>query len=612
MRRFVLVLMAAVLPLKNAAATIPEDLQRGLELYHLAQGEGFRVLLDSDFTSPEGELNKANAYLNFNLVDDAKRIFTALSENTDGSIAIRAQKGLADVLYSQNEWVAAEKAYRALLNQYEKDERSQIGYRIIDCMIRQGRSDEAAKQAAKLPEGIWAGYAYYNLGVSYIGESVDPAKSLVAFRVADALNDKKTPGSLFLQDEINFTAGYLSLNSGDADRALTFLDKVRTKQYSTPKALYMRGVAQSQKGDYRNAIQSWYRVKKFPLIQEGVSEAFLAMPYAYEKSGYISKAASSLLEATSVFEKEVITTDKIVKTVKDIGFLNAFFRHSELDDLEWFLSDSVVTNTPKVAYLNAFMEVPGVFEQVRLLKEIDQLETYLKVRRGDIKVFLISTQSYLSSERKVQSRNLLQQHQLKLERLKLRLNDLDARLERSISEQNYQDVIAGDLSWKRTRLDELEVEISQEKDPTKKAALVKTFEQSTHSLDRDLEALFNRNIRLTKTSINEARAELLGEIERIKMIASQLEPLQERVRETASLLRAKQNKVGVLIEKISNIRQSLDGEIKADVIEWLNQRQQFYRVQKEKSEQALAHMYEQIALQQLEVQTKQQEAKDVR
>lgn len=344
-------------PAKSTSnSPLPERLATGMMLFELHQGKYFDAMIKSPEASNEHvAFDLAHSETSFGLTEQAKQRYNTLRNIGNAKTKAASYFQLGVMAYNQSDWNAALEWFKKAEKSIDKKLLPELQYYKANAYIHLDKQATAAQILGQMTPGSWASYAYYNLAMSYAAMDSDPTRAIIALRVAAALNPKDTAPLIELKDQTSLAAGYLAVQAEEYDKALSFLNQVRVDSDLAPKALYMHGVANSSMEQYRAAIQSWYRVKKYPLIDPGVADAFLAIPYAYDKEGYSSKAISTYLEAISVFDKETRNIDKVIAAVSEKGANHVFFESSSLDDIEWFLSDSIATNTPKVAYFKLIM-----------------------------------------------------------------------------------------------------------------------------------------------------------------------------------------------------------------------------------------------------------------
>lgn len=260
----------------------------------------------------------------------------------------------------------------------------------------QGETDVAGQYLARLDDGYWAAVGYMNLAADFARQDLDSSRALVALRVAMAMaaQDGDSERARALLDQLHLRAGLLSLNGGDHEKSIDFLEKVSLEGYRTPQALYFHGLALSEKGNHRAAMQSWHRAKKFPLAFPGVAEAWIAMGRGYDLSGYPGQAGESWLAANAAYESERVTLDKLADQIRQDGAFKTLVRDARADEIQWFLADSRTLTQPRMAYLLRFIEAPGAQAAVRRVARLDELLATLDENESDLGVFIDAMQVF--------------------------------------------------------------------------------------------------------------------------------------------------------------------------------------------------------------------------
>ena len=385
------------------ARNMPDELYQGMIQFELDSGRYFDALalMDDKYKKSNG-IEYLTALQGFNINHD----LPDLIKNA------KAQKQLTDADYyklGRSEYLsvdclAALKLFKNIQNNLPLDLKEPLAFYRANCFIKLGSNVRAAQSLTGMMGGIWVAYAYYNLAVSYAAGSRDKTKALVALRVAESLNTGASKEAKSLNDKINLVAGKLYLESDKKDSAVQFFKKVYLNSDSTPAALYLNGLAQLELGDFRSATQAWHSLKPYPLINQSVSEALLAIPFAFERSGYISQTIEAYLEASNTFEAEIQKIDKIDGLLEKYGAVKIFIDDSEIEGLEWFLAKDIVKNTARATYYQFLVQDYGFYDQVQLFEELSFLQTALDFWASQLQVFEQSIKSKMSSFRNKQSR----------------------------------------------------------------------------------------------------------------------------------------------------------------------------------------------------------------
>jgi len=455
-----LMLFASV---RSDASDLPDELYRGMVQFQLDSGNHFDALVYMDQTYIENDpLSYAAALNGFNM---------------DGSVAsimdvIRSQKKelgsnelfrLGQIEYDSGNCIPALKAFKQLKNKLGLEKKQEWAFYRASCFIKLGSDTRAAQVLSDILSGIWISHAYYNLAMSYAETNSVKTKALVALRVAASLNEGESKAEQELNDRIHFAAGAIYLNEGKPDFATDFFKKVHLDSDTAPQALYLNGVAQLELNDFRSATQSWFSVKKYPVIHTGVAESLLAIPYAYERSGYVSQALEAYLEASTTFEKELQTIDKVSQSLKKHGFRRVLIEEDQLEGLEWFLAKDVARNTQRAAYYSYLAEDAGVYDSIELMLEMIMLRDSLQFWSSQLDVYQRSLKTKSQTFSQQSARFKPQSVNRKIAEFRKRANALNdaSELSAPLARQLQIDRLPASVSALESRLKNLEQKIKR-------------------------------------------------------------------------------------------------------------------------------------------------------
>ena len=252
-----------------------------------------------------------------------------------------------------------------------------------------GHADEAGRILAGMKDGYWAALGYLNLASDYAKTDLNPARALVALRVALAMSEGDTDPerSRQLKNNLLVRAGYLAYQHSEFDKAISFLEKVDLNSFNTPRALYLHGLALSEKGNHRAAMQSWHRARKYPLAYPGVADAWIGMGRGYDLSGYLGQAGEAYLAANAAFESERVTLRKLAGKIREKGAYNALVEDARESGVDWFLADNRTLTQPRMAYLLGFLEDPKAQKAAGRVAALRSMAAKLERYRHDLDVF---------------------------------------------------------------------------------------------------------------------------------------------------------------------------------------------------------------------------------
>jgi len=381
---FFVLVFGFIAPLVHA---MPDELYEGMVGFELESGNFFNALvLMDDAYRDKYPVSYATALKGFNIEEGVKDLLEVALKKKQ-SLGNQDYFNIGKIQYHSDECIPALKSFKKIKKKLSLEDKQEWAFYRASCFIKLGSNKRAIQALKDILGGTWASYAYYNLALSFAEGSRDKRKALGVLRIARDLNAGKTREEKSLKDKIHLAAGALYLEEGKPDAAINFFKKVYLDSESAPKALYLNGVSHHDLGDFRAATQAWSSAKTYPLVDSSVAESLLAIPYAYERSGYISQALEAYFEASASFENELEKIDKVDGLLERYGAQKILIEESDIEGLEWFLAKDVVTNTTRASYYNYFMQDNVIYDAVELHAELSMLLDSLSFWRSQLAVF---------------------------------------------------------------------------------------------------------------------------------------------------------------------------------------------------------------------------------
>ncbi len=370
----------AAKPVAAPLMSVPQpvrDLYYGDALFYFYQDDYFRSLVHLDAAmslgrvpnhQTEAELIKGALYLSLGQHAEAGRIFRALlNDNVALDVRNRAWFYLAKLWYQRGYLSEAERALQAIQGQLPRaldDERQML---FANVLMNQGRFDEAisALQALdnttnKALSESWLAYARFNLGVALVRQQrMDEAVALLD-RVGQLQSDSEELRAL--RDKANVALGFTWLNAGKATEAEQVLQRVRLNGPLSNKALLGLGWAQSNNGQYQEALTPWLELKQRDLLDAAVQEAYLAIPYAYAQLNADAQAAEYYNFAIDSFQRESTRLDESIAAIRSGSLLTTVLQNDSAEQSGWYWQLRNLPDAPETRYLydllasNAFQE----------------------------------------------------------------------------------------------------------------------------------------------------------------------------------------------------------------------------------------------------------------
>lgn len=384
--------VATITPVNAVAAELAPKLLEGLVRYDIESGNYFRALVWMDDAFRQAQpVTYAEALHGFGLTEDSSAVIEQLYK-AKTTLTPMDRYRLGRLEYETGQCKEALKNLKDLKNDIKPEERQEWAYYRASCSIRLGGNNYAAKALSEELGGLWVAYGYFNLAMSYLSGSTDIKKAIVALRVASEVNPGKSRIERELNDRINVAAGSIYLKDNNPETALEFFKKVHLDSKVASQALYLNGVAYHELDNFRTATQSWTKVQSYPTITSGASEALLAIPFAYERSGYVGQALDAYRSASDIFTGELATIRKLKEALKKYKVRRILIEQSEIAELEWFLKKDVAKNTPRATFYTYLMEDEEIYDTVELLREMSLLGGTMDFWTSQLNVFDVSLQ----------------------------------------------------------------------------------------------------------------------------------------------------------------------------------------------------------------------------
>lgn len=373
-------------PVAQASGLAPKLLD-GLIRYDVESGNHFRALvwMNEEYRQ-SNPVSYAEALQGFGLDDDAKVVIEQIYKS-EAALNQVDRFRLGRLEYSLNLCRESLKNLKDLKNDVKAEERQEWAYYRASCSIKLGGNNYAAKALSEELGGLWVAYGYYNLAMSYLSVSTDAKRAIVALRVATEVNPGKSRLERELNDRINVAVGSIYLKDGNPELAQEFFKKVYLDSKVASQALYLNGVAYHELNNFRTATQNWVKVQSYPTIYPGASEALLAIPFAYERAGYVGQALEAYRSASDVFTGELATIRKLKDALKKYRVRRILVDEGDIAELEWFLKKDVAKNTPRATYYSYLMEDDDIYRSVALLREMSLLGGTLNFWTSQLNVF---------------------------------------------------------------------------------------------------------------------------------------------------------------------------------------------------------------------------------
>jgi tetratricopeptide (TPR) repeat protein len=410
MTRLLIILTTLLLATSSLAAGIAapkelKDLYFGEALYHAFQDEWFEAIarLDTElgqvYGLDEPELDSLFSHLGqaefavgdfelaYRMHHRAGRAIKAVIEgNVEEAVRNEAIYRLARIYFQKDQPVNALHALERIRGTVPDTLGEDLPFLRAQILIANGRFAEAAAILRKLQGAKnLTGFTSYNLGIALIRDGKE-AEGRQALDGTGRI-DSNSPVTLAIKDKANLVLGDKLLEEKDFEGAKGILDRVRLSGPFSNRALLGSGWADASRENFERALVPWSLLVEGEVTDFAVQEAMLAVPYAYGKLGFYSKAALLYGSALNTFGTEVDKLGASIKSIREGDFLRALTREELKQDANWVVKLRDLPESPETYYLLNLMASHDFQESLKNYLDLEQLRKKLEVWEKDLNAF---------------------------------------------------------------------------------------------------------------------------------------------------------------------------------------------------------------------------------
>jgi tetratricopeptide (TPR) repeat protein len=346
-----------------------KDLYFGEALYYAHQGEFFEALerLDTEVKQhgelDEPELGTLHYHINdaeFSLGDfelryrmhhRAGRAIRAVLEGAvDEIVRNDAAYRLARIHFQKGQMEDAMRALERIDGKTPESIRDDIEFLRANIYLAQGQPADSVDILRHLQGSeSFGGFAAYNLGIAYLQDGQRQAALEQLERAGQIATSD--PAELAIRDKSNLVLGTMLLETGEYDKALPFLNRVRLDGPFSNQALLSSGWANMSIDSVERAVVPWSILAEREVTDRATQEAMLALPYAYGKLNVHGRAAIHYGRALDSFSAEVEKLNTSIESIRAGKFLQALIREEIRKDKDWVIRLRSLPETPETYYL---------------------------------------------------------------------------------------------------------------------------------------------------------------------------------------------------------------------------------------------------------------------
>jgi len=369
------------------------DLQYGEVLFHFYQEDYFTAITHLlvaqqqnhlQHHQQESELLLGGLQLSYGMLDQAEARFDhLLDEDTDSELRNRVWFYLTKIAYQRGRYEQAFSTLQKIDKPRDKKIRAELAMLNANIHMEMGKDAEAAKILGKAsaPKG-WEEYLRINRGIALLraGEIKEGQKTL------DKLGKRRSGDEELraLRDRANLGLGYELLRRGNSEQAREYLNRVRLQGPFMQAALLGAGWADTERGDYEQALTPWLALLKLSSHDAPVQEAHLAVPYAFTRLGDNQRSNYFYQQALEFFDKEQQYLGDAIQAARS-GALVSLLSHKDTASFSsggWLSEHPTLEDVPSGRYLvdilagHQFQESLKDYRDLGYLKQL--LHTWLE------------------------------------------------------------------------------------------------------------------------------------------------------------------------------------------------------------------------------------------
>jgi len=369
------------------------DLHYGEVLFHFYQDDYFTAITHLlvaqkqnhlPHHQQESELLLGGLQLSYGMLDQAEARFNLLlDEDTDRKLRNRIWFYLTKIAYQRGRHEQAFNTLQKIDKPRDKRVRAELAMLNANLHMEMGKDAEAAEilRKAPAPKG-WEEFLRINRGIALLrAGDVEKGQAIL-----DKLGKHRPADEELraLRDRANLGLGYELLRKGNAEQARKYLNRVRLQGPFMQAALLGAGWADTERGDYEQALTPWLALLKLSGHDAPVQEARLAVPYAFGKIGDNKRANYFYKQALEFFDEEQRYLGDAIQAAH-AGALVSLLSHRDTDPGSsggWLNEHPTLEDVPSGRYLvdilsgHQFQESLKDYRDLGYLKEL--LHTWLE------------------------------------------------------------------------------------------------------------------------------------------------------------------------------------------------------------------------------------------
>jgi hypothetical protein len=314
-----------------------KDLSYGVSLYHFFQEKYFSAITEllvaehyqrikSDDNNPP--LLLGGLYLSYDLHKQSSETFQQLLKNEDIELPVTIKDQARFLLgknhYSDGLYAQAEALFIEIEDGLDLESDEEKLFLMNSIFLRNDDYVQAQKTLEYFSSGsVWKDYAKFNTA-SHLMQHTDEESVELAYDFFEELaaTDSLHIEKLILKDKANLALAYISLRDGRYKESIGYFNKIRLKGIETNKALLGVGWARYRENEFQEAVIPWMHLASSQTESDlAVQEAFISIPYAFEKMKLDDQALHHYGLALDSYKFQLNETEQLIGFIKSKKFI---------------------------------------------------------------------------------------------------------------------------------------------------------------------------------------------------------------------------------------------------------------------------------------------------
>ncbi|MFK7732234.1 MAG: tetratricopeptide repeat protein [Pseudomonadales bacterium] len=205
-----------------------------------------------------------------------------------------------------------------------------------------------------------------------------------------------------LADRALLAAGYALLQGKRYDAAIDRFKRVRLQGPYASQAMLGYGWAEVEQERYAEALTPWEHLIDQSLINPAVQEAYVGIPYVYEKLGAKSKALSGFEFAADKYQQELRSIEKAVQNLQSANMIELFVVEQDKGFVDWVVAQDNLVLNPQSPYLTELLAGHEFQASLTDLRDLYALQQNLETWQRKVATFQFALDSRHAAREAVQ------------------------------------------------------------------------------------------------------------------------------------------------------------------------------------------------------------------